>query len=92
MVRRASHTPALPHSWTEWAACQGIDTEAFYPREEHPRAAEEAKWICGQCPVKRECLRDAIRREDWHGVWGGTTGAERRSVVRQLKRQPALNA
>ena len=30
-----------------------------------------AKAICGQCPLRANCLADAIDREEPWGVWGG---------------------
>lgn len=41
---------------------------------------ESSKWakqICQVCPVRLECLREALDNPDWHGVWGGTTKTER---------------
>jgi hypothetical protein len=39
--------------------------------------------ICGACPVRRECLGDALSAVGWtpEGVWGGTTIAERRNAM-----------
>lgn len=32
---------------------------------------EEAKRLCGYCPIKDECFAGARRREEPWGVWGG---------------------
>ncbi|MDA0562966.1 WhiB family transcriptional regulator [Streptomonospora sp. S1-112] len=38
---------------------------------EAPADVEAAKAICQDCPVREQCLADALeRREPW-GVWGG---------------------
>jgi WhiB family redox-sensing transcriptional regulator len=37
----------------------------------------EAKAVCAACPVRRECLAFALRTEQVHGIWGGTTPDER---------------
>lgn len=42
-----------------------------------PEEIEAAKNICGSCPIKAACLRDAIDHGIYDGVWGGTTGDER---------------
>ena len=49
--------------------CQVQDSDLWFA--ERPSALEEAKALCGPCPVRLECLIAAIeRREPW-GVWGG---------------------
>lgn len=39
--------------------------------------ADQAKAICSQCPIKIMCLDYAVSA-GMHGVWGGTTDAERK--------------
>jgi WhiB family redox-sensing transcriptional regulator len=69
-------------SWTLRAACRGEDVEIFYSTlPEHVRAAVR---ICGHCPVRRECLADAVERGEWFGVWGGLKETRRRRIVREL--------
>lgn len=49
--------------------CRIEDPELWFA--ETPAALEQAKVLCGSCPVRRACLAGAIeRREPW-GVWGG---------------------
>jgi WhiB family transcriptional regulator, redox-sensing transcriptional regulator len=67
-------------SWRNRAECQDADPELFYS----DRAAdlEEAKSWCGLCPVRRECLDDAMQMpvyDDW-GVRGGLTSGQRRHM------------
>lgn len=38
---------------------------------EHPADLERAKQLCGQCPIRRSCLADALARAEPWGVWGG---------------------
>jgi WhiB family redox-sensing transcriptional regulator len=33
--------------------------------------------ICATCPVRSECLADALAHDETVGIWGGTTGDER---------------
>ena len=42
-----------------------------------PSAVRRAKQICGRCGLRAECLADALRRDERHGVWGGLTELER---------------
>lgn len=63
-------------------ACAG-DPELFFPpsvREVAQIAA--AKRVCGGCSARRECLAFALTHAV-HGVWGGTTEAERAALQRE---------
>lgn len=80
----------LPVSETGWmttGACREADPELFHP--EYTGIMLNAKKVCNRCPVIQECLAYALARMDdegddpatraigQHGVWGGTTPAER---------------
>lgn len=73
-------------SWRRRAACRGIDAEVFYPDTDEEADAEEAKAICGQCPVRELCLEHALAHREREGIWGGTTERERRRIVRQRRK------
>ena len=42
-----------------------------------------AKRICRSCPVRYECLADALDNRIEFGVWGGMTERERRALLRR---------
>lgn len=46
-----------------------------------------AKAICRYCPVRAECLDEALREAPQFGVWGGMSPdertAQRRSILRR---------
>jgi hypothetical protein len=74
--------------WIEHAACSGIDNPEIF----HPVTGEnpvEAKIICWQCPVWRECAAYGLRRNE-HGIWGGYTEKERDRIRygRTVDRRP----
>jgi WhiB family redox-sensing transcriptional regulator len=49
--------------------CRAHDAELWFA--ESPADVEQAKALCGDCPVRDACLAGAVeRREPW-GVWGG---------------------
>ena len=50
-------------------------------------AIEQAKTICQKCPIKAECLQEAMS-EDLYGIWGGTTESERDELRRGLTLKP----
>ncbi|ONH27020.1 hypothetical protein BL253_23195 [Pseudofrankia asymbiotica] len=68
--------------WRVGAACGSAEVEIFFPPEgvdgqERRRREAAAKEICAGCPVRVPCLLSAVVTGDRHGIWGGTTPAER---------------
>ena len=39
------------------------------------------------CPVRAECLWDAVSREEPHGIWGGLSHRERNALVRKWSKK-----
>lgn len=71
-----------PLAWMEHAACAGMDPELFFPEVGGVLAYETSfvRQTCGGCPVRAECLADAMAEPARIGVWGGTTLHERRRL------------
>ena len=64
-------------AWRDLAACQGRDL--WFPAPYDSFTTKVAVRICKRCPVKAECLEEALTwpaKEDY-GVWGGKTQAQR---------------
>ena len=70
--------------WRQKAACRGVDPDIFYPVSDED--AEDAKAICGSCPVQQACLEWALAVREKDGVWGGATERERRRILRRRRR------
>lgn len=71
--------------WAELAACKYEDPELFFPVSEVGPGARQvalAKAVCARCPVKADCLGFALDHGLDHGVFGGTTPDERRTLTR----------
>ncbi len=66
--------------WPSMAACRNGDPDALFVQ-----GAEQnvAKRICRGCPVRYECLADALDNRIEFGVWGGMTERERRALLRR---------
>ena len=45
------------------------------------RQVDQAREICHECPVRRDCLAFALVMDDAWGVWGGLTPAERQRAL-----------
>lgn len=82
----------VPWAWRYNAKCSGVDTEIFFPprdKELYTDIAEKAKAIClglddkPPCPVRRQCLTEAIKNDELHGIWGGLSHRERNAMVRK---------
>lgn len=64
------------------ALCAQTDPELFFPDTWLATTKiQQAKSICRECPVKAECLAEAIREEYNDGIWGGLTPAERSRLM-----------
>jgi WhiB family redox-sensing transcriptional regulator len=64
--------------WRELAACRGADLEVFFPGR--GESAGPARQVCAGCPVRQPCLDYAITNRIVHGIWGGLTERERRTL------------
>ena len=66
--------------WAANAACKGETPDALFVR-----GAEQnkAKQVCAGCPVRTECLAEALDNQIEWGVWGGMTERERRALIRR---------
>ena len=68
------------NDWTTRAACKGTDPDELFVQG---AAQNRAKLICRGCPVRTECLADALDNGIEFGVWGGMTERERRALLRR---------
>ena len=76
-------------NWRRSAACLVEDPELFFPIGAAGPGlwqAEKAKSVCRRCPVLTPCLTWALETGTEHGVWGGHTEEERRSLRRRRAR------
>lgn len=68
------------------AVCSSTDPDALFVTG---AAQRDAATICRACPVRLECLADALDNQIEYGVWGGLTERERRAV---LKKSPDVRS
>lgn len=74
-----NHLPA-DRQWRDQALCRETDTEAFFP--DKGGSSRVARRVCQACPVRAQCLADALARRDVaFGVLGGLTPNERRNLL-----------
>ncbi|MFZ4516447.1 MAG: WhiB family transcriptional regulator [Acidimicrobiia bacterium] len=87
----------LPATWQQLARCRFVAPEMaarFF--SDDPEEINAAKTFCATCPVRAECLADAIARREPCGVWGGElilggkVVAEKRRRGRPRKERPDI--
>ena len=66
--------------WTAFSACKTTDPDELFVTG---AAQNRAKAVCLACPVRTECLSDALDNRVEFGVWGGMTERERRALLRR---------
>lgn len=81
--------------WQELAACadEEVDPEIFFPVSQWgPSDWTAPKSVCGDCPVKLECLEYAVKSHEPYGMWGGATPLQRSAMIKQRdsRRLPAV--
>jgi WhiB family redox-sensing transcriptional regulator len=73
--------PVGAMAWAAHGACSDVDPDSLFVSG---AAQHRAKRVCGSCPVRLECLAEALDNRIEYGVWGGLTARERRTLLRQL--------
>lgn len=76
-------TPAAHPDWRQDALCARVDADLFFPVPHTPgwqKQTQDAKKVCGRCPVREACLEWALATRQPAGVWGGLSEAERREL------------
>ena len=69
MPPRRPRIPVNPAPVRRPLPCRVEDPDLWFA--ETPARLEEAKALCGDCPVRSACLAGALDRAEPWGVWGG---------------------
>ena len=64
--------------------CRRFDPDLWFA--DSPAELELAKSMCGDCPVRVECLAGAVERAEPWGVWGGEIFERGAAVPRKRPR------
>src|SRR5579871_3989095 len=65
-ARCAADAQDLRHDWTRYAACRDSDPDRLFVSG---AAQHEAKLVCKACPVRAQCLADALDNRVEIGMW-----------------------
>ncbi|MGH8919737.1 MAG: WhiB family transcriptional regulator [Actinomycetes bacterium] len=66
--------------WQSRGACRTLHPDRLFVQG---AAQHKAKVVCHPCPVRVQCLAEALDRRIEFGVWGGMTERERRALLRR---------
>jgi WhiB family redox-sensing transcriptional regulator len=81
------HTTARPHDhWTQWADCAQSDPEAWFPEPGESLRRDLAVAVCAACPVRVECLAEALKSGMSEGIWGGIAQVPRARLAAEYRR------
>jgi WhiB family redox-sensing transcriptional regulator len=69
--------------WRKDALCSQTDPSAFFPKK--GASTKDAKLVCANCKVVKQCLEFALETNKYNGIWGGTTESERRAIKRNRR-------
>jgi WhiB family transcriptional regulator, redox-sensing transcriptional regulator len=72
-------------SWRSRAICASVDPEIFFGLPKDYATHEKAKSICANCPVRTECVIDALDTGALHGIRGGLDEAQLTELYRRRK-------
>lgn len=68
--------------------CKSLHITTFYGPERTPaqpmtvRELNDARDVCRYCPVRPDCLAEALLTDEPVGVWGGFTRPERERMLK----------
>lgn len=68
-----------PPDWTAAAACQRHDPGDWH--SPNPGRQRRARAVCTGCPVRHECALAALESGEPHGLWGGLSVDDRRTIA-----------
>ena len=74
------------YTWRTDAICRDTDPDLFFPIGTTGQALTQiarAKQVCGECPVRVDCLEYALETNQDSGIWGGLSEEERRDIRRR---------
>ena len=78
---------AVTGSYTDGSSfnlpCHTADPDLYFSEDQ--MQIQEAKSLCGGCPVRAQCLAGALSRQEPAGVWGGELFEEGRIIAKKRK-------
>jgi WhiB family transcriptional regulator, redox-sensing transcriptional regulator len=91
-VKRAGLVRRIDVNWQDRALCAKFPADDWFPLPGDSQAVAEVVEVCSRCPVQVSCLAAALATGEEHGIWGGTTEADRQWAWATLARGASVPA
>ena len=65
--------------WVEQAVCRSVDPDLWFPEGGMNQWSPVFR-ICASCPVRRDCLKEALDLDIEYGIWGGVPSRVRERI------------
>jgi len=80
----------IDETWRDSAACRGMSLALFFS-DKSGQLLRKGREVCESCPVRSECLEDAIEQElhgnyQVHGLRGGYSRPERLGLINHRRK------
>ena len=84
--KRAALVRRIEVGWQDQALCRKFPDDDWFPAPSDSDVVCELIDVCQRCPAQRSCLAAALAMGEEHGIWGGTTEADRAYALSALVR------
>lgn len=84
--KRAALVRRIEVGWQDQALCAKFPADDWFPAPTNSDAVAEVIEVCERCHVRIACLAAALVVPEEHGIWGGTTEADRAYGLSALAR------
>ena len=88
--KRAALVRRIDVGWQDQALCPKFPADDWFPAPSDSDVVCELIDVCQRYPAQRSCLAAALAMGEEHGIWGGTTEADRVYGLAALARGTAV--
>jgi hypothetical protein len=89
-AKRAALVRRIEAAWQNQALCRKFPADDWFPSPADSDAVAEVVEVCSRCPARISCLAAALAMGEEHGIWGGSTEADRQWAWTALKRRASV--
>jgi WhiB family transcriptional regulator, redox-sensing transcriptional regulator len=83
-AKREALVRRIDVGWQDQALCRKFPDDDWFPAPATAQVVAELVEVCQRCSAQTSCLAAALAMGEEHGIWGGTTEADRHHAVSAL--------